>query len=91
MSTQDLNAPADSLSFEQALQELERIVRQLEQGQVPLEEAVKAYERGAALKKRCDALLKEARTKIEEIMVERDGTLSTKTSDLEQFVKDDRV
>jgi exodeoxyribonuclease VII small subunit len=89
MSTQDLNTSAESLSFEQALQELERIVRQLEEGRVPLEEAVKAYEKGAELKKRCDVLLKNARTKIEEIMVTNDGSLSTKPSDLEQFVKDE--
>jgi exodeoxyribonuclease VII small subunit len=78
---------AETLSFEEAMQELERIVRQLEEGRVPLEQAIEAYERGVALKTRCEALLKDARMKIEEIIVQADGTLAKKTSDLEQFVK----
>lgn len=89
MSTQEPKQTADTLNFEQAMQELELIVRQLEEGRVPLEKAIEAYERGVALKRRCEALLKDARMKIEEIIVQADGTISKKPSDLEQFVSDE--
>jgi exodeoxyribonuclease VII small subunit len=56
-----------ALGFEEAMKELEKIVRDLESGQVKLDDAVKAYERGAALKKHCEAKLTEARTKVEKI------------------------
>ena len=56
-----------ALSFEQAMKELEDIVRRLESGQVKLDEAVSAYERGAALKAHCESKLAEARTKVEKI------------------------
>ena len=56
-----------ALSFEHAMKELEDIVRRLESGQVKLDEAVSAYERGAALKAHCEAKLAEARTKVEKI------------------------
>lgn len=55
------------LGFEDAMKELERIVKDLESGQVKLDEAVKAYERGAALKKHCEAKLADARMKVEKI------------------------
>lgn len=61
--------PADiaAMGFEEAMKELERIVRELESGQVKLDEAVKAYERGTALKTHCEGKLAEARTKVEKI------------------------
>ena len=67
----DAPAPADiaSLSFEQALKELEGIVGQLESGQAPLEESITLYERGAALKKHCEQKLEQARLKVEKIVV----------------------
>jgi exodeoxyribonuclease VII small subunit len=68
--------PADdvaSLSFEQALAELERIVGQLESGQAPLEESITLYERGARLKAHCETRLEAARLKVEKIVVGRDG------------------
>jgi exodeoxyribonuclease VII small subunit len=55
------------LSFEDAMKELEGIVKALEGGQVKLDEAVKAYERGAALRKHCEDKLKDARMKVEKI------------------------
>lgn len=58
----------DTLSFEEALAELEGIVRKLETGQGRLEEAVADYERGAALRKRCEALLAEAEQKVQAIV-----------------------
>jgi exodeoxyribonuclease VII small subunit len=62
-------APNDltALGFEEAMKELEKIVRDLESGQVKLDDAVKAYERGAALKQHCESKLQEARTKVEKI------------------------
>ena len=53
--------------------ELETIVGQLEQGQVPLEDSIKLYERGEALKKHCETLLKSAETRIEKITLGADG------------------
>ncbi len=61
------------MSFEQALAELEAIVRRLEEGQGELDGAIKSYERGAALKKHCQAKLQEARTRVEKIVVGNDG------------------
>jgi exodeoxyribonuclease VII small subunit len=64
-------APADiaTMSFEDALAELERIVRQIEDGRGKLDDAISAYERGVALKRHCDGKLKEAQGKIELIAV----------------------
>ena len=61
------------LPFERAMAELETIVGQLEQGQVPLEESIKLYERGEALKKHCESLLKSAESRIEKITLGADG------------------
>ncbi|BCP52556.1 exodeoxyribonuclease 7 small subunit [Kaistia sp. 32K] len=63
----DTQTALESLSFEKALAELETIVGHLERGDVPLEESIKIYERGEALKKHCDALLKQAEAKVEKI------------------------
>ena len=64
-----------AMSFEQALEELEGIVRQLEAGRGRLDEAISSYERGAALKRHCESKLSEARAKIERISLNADGTL----------------
>lgn len=56
-----------SLSFEAALKQLEEIVTKLERGDVPLEESIAIYERGEALKKRCESLLAEAEERVERI------------------------
>lgn len=60
--------PAD-LSFEDALTQLERIVAELESGQAPLERSIEIYERGAALKAHCEARLKAAQLRVEQIVV----------------------
>ncbi len=65
-----------ALSFEEALAELEQIVRGLEAGKVKLDEAVGAYERGAALKRHCESKLAEAKAKVERIVLSPDGTLA---------------
>lgn len=69
------NAHADvkALSFEKALAELEQIVQKLEGGNVPLEESVAMYERGEALKRRCDELLRQAEARVEKITLDAAG------------------
>lgn len=71
-----------SLSFEDALKELEGIVSQLERGQVKLDEAISAYERGALLKRHCEQKLAEAKMKVEKIVFSSDGTVSSQPTDL---------
>lgn len=65
--------PIDGLSFEKAMSELESIVDKLERGEVSLEESIAIYERGEALKKRCDSLLQSAEMKIEAIRKTKSG------------------
>ena len=61
--------PVDTLSFEDALAELEEIVSRLEGGQGSLNDAIEAYERGSILKRHCQAKLEEARLRVERIRV----------------------
>ena len=63
----------DALNFEQALDELEKIVESLEQGNVALEQSIEIYGRGEALKKHCQKLLKIAEDKVEKIRLNADG------------------
>jgi exodeoxyribonuclease VII small subunit len=58
-----------SLSFEEALAELQELVKKLERGEAKLEEAIVAYERGAKLKAHCEAKLRDAQMKVEKIML----------------------
>ena len=67
----------DKLSFEEALSELEKIVRALEGGSSDLKTSIDSYERGMALKKYCDAKLKEAQGRIEKITVGEGGKVTT--------------
>ncbi len=68
-----------AMSFEDALAELERIVKALEGGQQKLEDAIGAYERGAALRAHCEAKLAEADQRVQAIVAGADGSLSLKT------------
>lgn len=68
--------PVDELSFEDALAELEGIVDKLERGDVPLEQSIAIYERGAALKTHCEARLKSAELKVEQIVQGAGGKVS---------------
>jgi exodeoxyribonuclease VII small subunit len=63
----------DQLSFERAIEELESIVRRLEDGKVPLEESVAIYERGEALKRRCEDLLRQAEARVQKITLDVSG------------------
>ncbi|MCL4677262.1 MAG: exodeoxyribonuclease VII small subunit [Alphaproteobacteria bacterium] len=76
--------PVESLSFEEALVELESIVKTLETGQAPLEESISSYERGTLLKHHCEAKLRAAQAKIEKITVRDDGSVSTQPLDPEE-------
>ena len=69
------NAFADiaAMPFEKAMQELEDIVGKLEKGAVALDESVKLYERGEALKRRCESLLREAEARVEKITLGENG------------------
>lgn len=66
------------LSFEEALAELERIVRGLEGGQQKLEEAIIAYERGALLRRHCEAKLAQAEARVQAIVERADGGVALK-------------
>ncbi len=69
------------LSFEDALVQLENIVRELEGGKIKLDDAVEAYEKATALKKFCEEKLKAAQLKIEKINISPDGAISTEPLD----------
>lgn len=69
------------LSFEEALVQLESIVRELEGGKIKLDDAVEAYEKATALKKFCEEKLKAAQLKIEKINVSPEGAVSTEPLD----------
>ena len=71
------------LSFEDALNELEQIVRRLETGNAKLDEAIGAYERGALLKRHCEAKLREAQARVEKIVIGSDGTLAAEPAVLD--------
>ena len=64
------------MTFEDALAELEQIVRRLEAGQVKLDDAIQSYERGAQLKKHCERKLNEAQQRVERIVVGPNGAIS---------------
>ena len=66
-------ADIQKLAFEQAIDQLETIVKRLEEGKVPLEESVAIYERGEALKRRCEELLRQAEARVEKITTDASG------------------
>jgi exodeoxyribonuclease VII small subunit len=67
------NSDVKKMPFERAIDELELIVKDLEGGKVPLEKSVELYERGEALKKRCEELLRQAEARVEKITLSADG------------------
>jgi exodeoxyribonuclease VII small subunit len=69
----ETNADVKELSFERAIEELETIVKRLEEGKVPLEESVAIYERGEVLKRRCEDLLRLAEARVEKITLDAAG------------------
>jgi exodeoxyribonuclease VII small subunit len=67
------SSDVNKMPFERAIEELESIVKQLEDGKVPLEKSVEIYERGEALKKRCEELLRQAEARVERITLDTAG------------------
>lgn len=68
-------APIDikDMSFEKAMAELESLVRRLEEGRLHLEEALHAYERGTSLRAHCEAKLRAAKLKVEQVLVDQEA------------------
>jgi exodeoxyribonuclease VII small subunit len=81
----DPGVPPDiaAMSFEDALAELEQIVRRLEGGQVKLDEAILSYERGAHLKRHCEEKLNEAQQRVDRIVIGPDGTVTAEPAKLD--------
>ena len=73
----------EKLSFEDALSELEKIVRRLEEGKGKLDDAIKAYERGSFLKRHCEAKLHEAQVRVEKIVLGPDGATDVAPLDVD--------
>jgi len=71
------------MDFETALAELEKIVAKLESGEVALEKSISLYERGDALRAHCSAKLKQAKLKVEKIVVGTDNALTAEPAGLE--------
>ena len=81
----DRKIPADikAMKFENALDELEKIVRSLEAGDTKLDDAISAYERGALLKAHCEAKLAEARARVDKITLAAGGEAASEPAELE--------
>jgi exodeoxyribonuclease VII small subunit len=81
----DPGVPPDiaAMSFEDALAELEQIVRRLEGGQVKLDEAILSYERGAQLKQHCERKLNEAQQRVDRIVIYSDGAVTAEPAKLD--------
>ena len=78
----ELAREVTAMSFEQALAELEKIVQDLERGQLDLDAAITAYERGTQLKLHCEGKLREAQLRVEKISLGPDGRVRAEPTDL---------
>ena len=83
MSEATLPADIAAMSFEDALAELEGIVRRLEGGQVKLDDAIQSYERGAQLKRHCETKLNEAQQRVDRIVIGQDGSVTVEPAKLD--------
>jgi exodeoxyribonuclease VII small subunit len=81
----DASVPPDiaAMNFEDALAELEQIVRRLEGGQVKLDEAIQSYERGAQLKRHCERKLNEAQQRVDRIVIGPEGVIGLEPAKLD--------
>ena len=81
----DPGVPPDiaAMNFEDALAELEQIVRRLEGGQIKLDEAIMSYERGARLKLHCERKLNEAQQRVERIVISSEGAIGAEPAKLD--------
>jgi len=80
-----ISLPPDiaNLSFEEALEQLEQIVRELEEGSGGLDKSIIAYERGAHLKFHCENKLKEAQSRVEKVVLADDGKVELESANLD--------
>jgi len=83
MSEQSLPDDIAAMSFEDALAELEGIVRRLEGGQVKLDDAIQSYERGAKLKRHCEKKLNEAQQRVDRIVIGPEGAVTVEPAKLD--------
>jgi exodeoxyribonuclease VII small subunit len=83
MSEATLSDDIAAMSFEDALAELEGIVRRLESGQVKLDDAIQSYERGAQLKRHCEKKLNEAQQRVDRIVIAPDGGVTVEPAKLD--------
>jgi exodeoxyribonuclease VII small subunit len=83
MSEPTLPADIAAMNFEDALAELEGIVRRLEGGQVKLDDAIQSYERGAQLKRHCERKLNEAQQRVDRIVIGADGAVTVEPAKLD--------
>jgi exodeoxyribonuclease VII small subunit len=83
MSEATLPDDIAAMSFEDALAELEGIVRRLEGGQVKLDDAIQSYERGAQLKRHCEKKLNEAQQRVDRIVIAPDGGVTVEPAKLD--------
>ncbi|NNG03777.1 MAG: exodeoxyribonuclease VII small subunit [Inquilinus sp.] len=83
MAEKTLPPDVKALSFEDALQELDEIVKRLESGQSKLDDSIAAYERGSLLKAHCEAKLREAQMRVDKIAKAADGGVTAAPADLD--------
>ena len=83
MNDSTVSADLAAMSFEDALAELEQIVRRLEAGQVKLDDAIQSYERGAQLKRHCEQKLNEAQQRVDRIVIGSDGVAAVEPAKLD--------
>jgi len=83
MAKNDIPPEISDLSFEDALEQLEDIVRELEEGAGELDASIKAYERGAHLKRHCETKLQEARQRVEQVVLGPGGEPGLEPADLD--------
>ena len=69
---------SDASNFEASIQELETLVRKLEQGDMPLEESLKAFERGVQLTRSCQQSLRDAEQRVEQVIENSQGDLESR-------------
>ena len=83
MAENEIPKEIAEMSFEDALQALEEIVKSLESGDVKLDQAIDNYAKGAALKRHCENKLREAHAKIEKISLDANGKITSEAANLE--------
>ena len=71
--SQELLADIQNMTFEQAMNELELLVRKLEEGRLTLEDAIHSYERGTALRSHCETKLRSAKLKVEQVLGDQEA------------------